>query len=191
MLDTRREKQHFALRRNIVGKFDIFTTLICLTTNLTLEAPQKPCKGYSILAWGIYAMRKIGLLFSVLIFPSCSTVTTGTTQSVALSTPGVEAAECELTSPEIGTVNVVTPAEVKLSKSQHSVRVTCRKECYAEGTGLINSTFEEMTAGNILVGGVVGVVVDASSGAMNKYDPNVQIAMQHLPGCKLKKPKTA
>ena len=117
----------------------------------------------------------------------CSTLTTGTTQAVALSTPGVEGASCELTSPEIGKVNVVTPAQVMLSKSQHSVRVICHKECYTEGTGIINSNFEEMTAGNILIGGVVGVAVDASSGAMNKYDPNVQIAMNRVNRCREKK----
>jgi hypothetical protein len=44
-----------------------------------------------------------------------------------------------------------------------------------------------MTAGNLLVGGVVGVAVDASSGAMNKYDPNVQIAMNKVSGCKAKR----
>jgi hypothetical protein len=132
-------------------------------------------------------MRILGLALSAALLAGCSTLTTGTTQTVAVATPGAEGANCELTSPEIGTINVITPAQAVLSKSQHSVKVTCRKECYTEGQGIINSNFEEMTAGNILIGGVVGVAVDASSGAMNKYDPHVQIEMHRVNGCKTKR----
>jgi hypothetical protein len=132
-------------------------------------------------------MRRAGYGVCLMLFAGCSTITTGTTQPVAISTPGAEGAECALDSPEIGTVHVITPAQVVLSKSQHSVRVSCRKECYTDGQGLINSHFEEMTAGNILVGGVVGVAVDASSGAMNKYDPSVQIEMHRVKGCRAKR----
>ncbi len=132
-------------------------------------------------------MRTWVLGLSIGLLAGCSTLTTGTTQAVSLVTPGADGANCELTSPEVGTINVVTPAQVMLSKSQHSVKVMCRKECFTDGQGITNSNFEEMTAGNILVGGVVGVVVDASSGAMNKYDPHVQIAMHRVNGCKVKR----
>ena len=128
-------------------------------------------------------MRKWGLGLCIGLLAGCSTLTTGTTQAVSVVTPGADGANCELYSPEVGTINVVTPAQVMLAKSQHSVRVICRKECYTEGQGIINSSFEEMTAGNILIGGVVGVAVDASSGAMNKYDPRIEIAMQPVRGC--------
>jgi hypothetical protein len=132
-------------------------------------------------------MLRVGVALCAAVLAGCSTLTTGTTQPVSVVTKGTEGANCELTSPEVGTVNVITPAQVVLSKSQHSVRVVCRKECYADGQGIINSNFEEMTAGNLLVGGVVGVAVDASSGAMNKYDARVEIAMQRLSSCKGKK----
>jgi hypothetical protein len=132
-------------------------------------------------------MRILGLGLCAVLFAGCSTITTGTTQPVSVVTPGADGATCELTSPEVGTVTVVTPAQAVLPKSQHSVRVFCRKECYTEGQGIINSTFEEMTAGNLLVGGVVGVAVDASSGAMNRYDNRVEIAMNRVNNCKQKK----
>jgi hypothetical protein len=132
-------------------------------------------------------MRKLGLGLCLGLLAGCSTLTTGTTQTVSVITPGAEGASCELTSPEVGVIQVVTPAQVVLSKSQHSVKVSCRKECFTDGQGLINSTFEEMTAGNLLVGGVVGVAVDASSGAMNKYDPHVQIEMHSVKGCRAKR----
>jgi len=33
-----------------------------------------------------------------------------------------------------------------------------------------------MTAGNVIFGGIVGLGVDAASGAMNKYDSGVEVA---------------
>ncbi|WP_125461797.1 MULTISPECIES: hypothetical protein [Rhodomicrobium] len=129
-------------------------------------------------------MRVFALLMGVLCVAACSTITRGTTQAVAINTPGVEKAECELRSEGIGTLTIVTPASVVLEKSMHSVQVSCRKKCFTNGEGVIASSTEEMTAGNILVGGVVGLAVDASSGAMNKYEPQIAIAMNPIKGCR-------
>jgi hypothetical protein len=43
------------------------------------------------------------------------------------------------------------------------------------GVGTLASSVEAMTAGNILVGGVIGLGVDPASGAINKYEPGVEI----------------
>jgi hypothetical protein len=40
-----------------------------------------------------------------------------------------------------------------------------------------------MTAGNVLFGGIIGLGVDAASGAMNKYDSGVEVMMTPVPGC--------
>ena len=121
------------------------------------------------------------ILFAVL--GGCATIVKGTTQQVAIKTPGVEGAQCTLTSGAIGTKVVTTPATIVLDKSQDSVAVTCRKQCYQDGVGIIASNTEGMTAGNILVGGVVGLGVDAATGAMNKYNADNQITMVPIPGC--------
>jgi hypothetical protein len=129
-------------------------------------------------------MRCGWVVLCALGLSACSTITRGTTQAVAINTPGVEKADCELKSEGIGVRTVVTPATIVLDKSMHSVEVTCRKKCYTEGKGVITSSTEEMTAGNLVLGGVVGLAVDAGSGAMNKYDPQVQIAMQPIKACR-------
>ncbi len=133
---------------------------------------------------GATAMRLGVLLASCAILAGCSTITQGTTQAVAVTTPGAEGASCDLFSPAFGTQTIVTPATVTLEKSQHDVQVRCKKRCFNDGAGVIPSTFEEMAAGNIIFGGVVGLAVDASSGAMNKYAPNVQVTMTRKPGCR-------
>jgi hypothetical protein len=40
-----------------------------------------------------------------------------------------------------------------------------------------------MAAGNVVFGGVIGLGIDAASGAMNKYQPGVEIAMSPVPNC--------
>jgi hypothetical protein len=39
-----------------------------------------------------------------------------------------------------------------------------------------------MTAGNVVFGGLIGLGIDAASGAMNTYDPNVEIIMTPAAG---------
>jgi hypothetical protein len=116
----------------------------------------------------------------------CATITKGTTQAVALNTPGAVGAQCTLNSSAIGTKVVTTPATITLDKSQESITVLCKKECFQDGGTVIASNTETMAAGNLLVGGVVGLGVDAVSGAMNKYNPDNQIAMVPIQGCKPK-----
>jgi hypothetical protein len=40
-----------------------------------------------------------------------------------------------------------------------------------------------MTAGNLLVGGVIGIGVDAMSGAINKYPDIISVPMIPIPAC--------
>jgi len=71
----------------------------------------------------------------------------------------------------------------RLPKSKHDVAVGCVKQCYTTGVGVLASETEIMTAGNVLFGGVIGLGIDAASGAMNKYQPGVEIAMSPIPNC--------
>src|SRR5436309_1633614 len=112
-------------------------------------------------------MRSLGLSAAAAIataLGACATITKGTTQIVVVNTPGVVAASCTLTSSTIGTQSVVTPATNNLQKGNDNISVRCTKECYGDGVSVISSSFEAMTAGNIIVGGVVGIGVDAISG---------------------------
>jgi hypothetical protein len=117
------------------------------------------------------------------LFGACSTIVKGTEQQVSVNTPGVPGAMCQLSSPAIGMRTVQTPANIVLPKSRHNVAVSCRAQCYGPGVGTLASHTEVMTAGNVLFGGFIGLGVDAASGAMNKYDPGVEVMMTPLPGC--------
>lgn len=124
------------------------------------------------------------ILFGLVAVAGCATITRGTTQTVAINTPGVTGATCVLTSSAVGTMTVTTPAAVTLSKGSDSVIVRCNKDCYNEGSGVLSSNLEGMTAGNLIIGGVIGLGVDAASGAMNKYAPQVDITMVPNNSCR-------
>ena len=63
------------------------------------------------------------------------------------------------------------------STSGTGLSIQCTKPGYLPGASIIASGTEAMSAGNVLLGGVIGLGVDAASGAMNKYPDIVTVAM--------------
>lgn len=126
----------------------------------------------------------VSLAAVVVVVAGCATITKGTTQVVSLDTPGVKGAKCTLTSSAVGKVDVMTPANITLQKGSENVAVRCQKECFNDGVGVIGTATETMAAGNIIAGGIIGLGVDAASGAMNKYNEQNQIALTPIAGCK-------
>jgi hypothetical protein len=118
-----------------------------------------------------------------ILLSGCSTIVKGTEQQVSVSTPGVPGATCQLSSPAVGTRTVQTPANIVLPKSNHNVAVSCTAQCFAPGVGTLGSHTEVMTAGNVVFGGLIGLGVDAASGAMNTYDSSVEVVMTPIPRC--------
>jgi hypothetical protein len=120
---------------------------------------------------------------AVAALAGCATIVHGTTQTVAINTPGVPGAICTLTSNSVGTQTVTTPGVVTLSKGSSSVAVRCSKECYNDGAGVLASNLDGVAAGNIVFGGVIGGGVDAATGALNQYAPQADIVMTPNGSC--------
>ena len=102
-----------------------------------------------------------------ILLSGCSTIVKGTQQQVRRY-PRRTDAMCTLSSPAVGTRAVQTPGTIVLPKSKHDVAVSGVKQCYATGVGVLASETEIMTAGNVLFGGVIGLGIDAASGAVQK-----------------------
>ena len=109
----------------------------------------------------------------------CSTIVNGSSQQISVQTPNANGASCELKSPD-GQYFLTTPGTVTVAKSKHNLAVKCTKDGFSDGITTITSTFEGMTLGNVLIGGVIGVGIDAASGAMNQYPNSIQVQMQKL-----------
>ena len=121
----------------------------------------------------------LGLLWMLVgsMLVGCATVVSGTTQTIGVNTDP-EGADCQFRRKGVlvGRVNP-TPGTMQVGKDQEGVSVLCTKEGFDDTAGVIGSEFQAMTLGNILLGGVIGVVVDAASGAMMKYPESVTFTL--------------
>ena len=113
----------------------------------------------------------------VLLTTGCATITKGTSQTVTVDTDP-SGATCTLTR-DAKTLAVVnpTPGSVSIGKSSTPITVVCKKVDFLDVAGTLTSQFQAMTFGNVLFGGLIGVAVDAASGATHEYDPIVTITM--------------
>ena len=127
-------------------------------------------------------MRKRAIILLALMVAGCATITKGTTQPVAVDTPGVPGATCTILS-QSGPQMVMTPGTIVLVKGSAALPIQCTKDCYVMGSSIIPSNTEAMAAGNVIFGGLIGLGVDAASGAMNKYPDIVTVAMTPDPAC--------
>jgi len=112
---------------------------------------------------------------------ACATITKGTTQLVAIDTPGAPGATCTIQTKD-GPQLVTTPGSVTLSKGSAALPV------YLPGSGVIASNTEATAAGNVVFGGLIGLGVDAATGAMNKYADQVTVAMIQDQSCRRGEP---
>lgn len=116
-------------------------------------------------------------LFSALMFTSaCATVTKGTEDTVRLETsPPTAQATISDTRHVLRDVTCVTPCRLELNR-KWAYYVTFEKNGYETVTHLLEPKLSSDgvagMGGNILLGGIIGAGVDASTGAMNDLKPN-------------------
>jgi uncharacterized protein YceK len=104
------------------------------------------------------------LLAATLGTGGCASIVEGTSQTVTVNTnPGQAMCELKRGGMTVAVVNP-TPGSVTVEKSKDHISV-------------LSSEFHAMTVGNLLFGGIIGVAVDASSGAMNKYPSSVTVML--------------
>ena len=119
-----------------------------------------------------------GLMISMSLINGCATVTTGSDQTITIDTdpPG---ATCRMTREDevIGVVNP-TPGSVSVGKDKDEVEVSCELSGYMTTSHTFDSTFQGATLGNIILGGLIGIAIDAGSGAMHEYPASVFVRLQ-------------
>lgn len=118
---------------------------------------------------------RVGLIALTALLPACATIVEGSSQDVTVDTtpPG---ANCSIDRKEqhLGTV-APTPGSLRVDKSKNDLSVTCSKPGYVTATTMQTPKFVGTTFANLLVGGAVGFIVDASTGANYVYPNQVKI----------------
>ena len=104
----------------------------------------------------------------------CASITNGTSQSINVNSDPGEA-DCTLTRDGRELATVKTPAPVKVKRESRTIHVLCKKEGFRDGETSMDARFETATLGNLILGGVVGLAVDAASGAYQRYDGFVMV----------------
>jgi hypothetical protein len=119
------------------------------------------------------------LIIGTLVLTSCAAVTTGTTQSLTVASEP-SGAQCKLLRGDSATVVGVinqTPSTLRIDKSSQLMIIECTKEGHEVSRAYLEPDFQAMTLGNAIIGGGIGLMVDAASGAMAKYPENTTVTM--------------
>jgi uncharacterized protein YceK len=118
--------------------------------------------------------------FAAVALSGCATVMEGTAQSVAVSTnPAGASCTIDRASTRLGAVPS-TPGSIHMDKSKNDLTVTCTKQGYQPATISQSPRFQGTTFGNIILGGGIGAIVDAASGANYEYPAQVNLSLSTL-----------
>ena len=98
-----------------------------------------------------------------------------------LNAAGVEIkdAECKLEN-DYGQQTFKTPATVSVRRSSKDLQITCVKTGEVDGRGVAISRANGGLAGNILIGGGIGAIIDHNKGTAYTYPQWVQVVMGKL-----------
>lgn len=112
-------------------------------------------------------------------FTGCASITSGKHQTVTVNTtcegePLAEAS-CTLINDK-GSWLVKTPGSVVIRKAYGDLAIDCKKGD-AKTSDRYQSKSNTGVWGNLIVGGVIGYAVDASSGSGFDYPPNIVVKM--------------
>lgn len=116
---------------------------------------------------------------SLILLTGCATVVSGTQQNVFIDTPHVSGASCKLTDSKNGTWFLESaPGSVSVHKGNGPLNIVCTKAAYERGVVSVEEGFSGATLGNIILGGGIGIFIDAASGAAQKYPDKIIVWMK-------------
>ena len=127
--------------------------------------------------FGVRALALVGVALSL---PACATITRGSSQefTVESTPPGARVSTSN------GFQCDATPCTFRMPRKD-AFRATVSMNGYATQTHAIRSGISGQggaaLAGNVVFGGIVGGVVDASSGALNDLTPNPLVVTLRTP----------
>ena len=124
-------------------------------------------------------MKKLLPIIALTTLSACSTITSGTTQPFKVLTPGAEGAKCELVDSKEGRwIISSTPETREITKGDGPLTVTCSKSGFKTASVDVAEGFAGATLGNVILGGGIGLVVDAASGAAQEYPDEVTVWLE-------------
>lgn len=117
--------------------------------------------------------RLLALVMVCCMLASCGTIVNGSKQSVYVnSTPAGAAVMVD------GEQRGVTPCELQLERGK-AYELTLDKKGYKPASAYVRREPSGWVCGNVFLGGIIGILVDAGSGGLWKLEPeHVNVAME-------------
>ncbi len=106
------------------------------------------------------------LLGMVLSMSSCATILTGTKDKITFNSSPEGAKVIHK-----GIEKCTTPCTAEIPRSLSKQTVTFEKEGFNTKEVKLTKTFNPVTLVNVLLGGAIGVGIDAATGSLTKYSP--------------------
>ncbi len=126
-------------------------------------------------------MKKITSILAVscAALMGCSTIVSGTSQPITIKTARVSGAQCTLVDSENArwTINS-TPETREITKGDGPLRITCSKAGFKTAEIVVEEEFAGATLGNVILGGGIGLIVDASTGAAQEYPDEILVWLE-------------
>ena len=119
------------------------------------------------------------VLVLTLCLVSCASIFSEKSQSISVNTGDVEDATCELFNGK-GRYIVNSPGTLVIGQSCDDLNYICRKKGYNEIRGIIAFNHKGSTAGNLIIGGGLGYLVDVGTGAACKYPETISLPMTSI-----------
>ncbi len=127
-------------------------------------------------------MLKFIPLLAALVLTGCASITGKQLQPLSVTTvfnhQEVAGVGCTLSN-DTGTWFLTSPGTATIHKSTADLVVECKREALV-GTSLVESGANVHVWGNILVGGLVGYVVDRQTGAGFDYPTTLTVTMRQV-----------
>lgn len=111
----------------------------------------------------LFAALLLGITLSA---TSCATILTGTKDKITFNTTPEGAKVMHK-----GIEKCTTPCTAEIPRSLSKQMVTFEKEGFNSKEMKLTKSFNPVSLVNILLGGVIGVGIDAATGSLTKYSP--------------------
>lgn len=123
-------------------------------------------------------LHRTAILLSLTMLPACASITSGSTQSIAVDTSPQKVSQCELSNEKGNWHLPETPGSATVNKAYGPLTVSCAsKKGGFSGITTVESTTAGSAFGNIVAGGIIGAAVDMGSGAAYKYPAQVVVPL--------------
>lgn len=114
------------------------------------------------------------LIVSCVFATGCASISSKKKHTLIESTP--EQAQCEVTGKNYKQ-RIATPATLDIPVNAAPVDVRCEKEGYFSVSERIDTKMDGMIVGNILMGGLIGLAIDAGTGAGQQYPEKLSLIL--------------